>query len=461
MITSGSALGALAFPLVADTLRQRSGLTFGPGRRAAVETALGRVMQRNGLRDPASLVSLLASDGDVFDEVMAVVTVGETYFFREPAQLEWLRTTAIPALLAGSPARPLRLWSAACATGEEAYSLAITCLEAGVQPVVLGTDVSRGRLTVAARGRYREWSMRGVPPATIDRYFRRVDGEFCLHRNIRALARFASLNLVSDRYPDPARQLAGFDVIFCRNVLIYFDAPAIASVASRLLASLSPDGWLLLGASDPPLAHLVECEAVQTSAGVAYRRPREGRAVAPPLAIVAPWVPPTPAVVDVEPVRDMPAPVAEVVVAPRAPVAHPENREAMTLAVRALANAGQLEEADRLSTRALELHPDAAELHYLRSLLLLQAGHSQAALAAARSATYLDRTLVAAQLVLADALMRQQDVDAARRVLSAAEAQLRDAPASVRIAPGDDDSVERMLAHVRARRQILDRTVAS
>jgi len=148
---------------------------------------------------------------------------------------------------------------------------------------VIGTDLSRERLRVAQRGRYRAWSMRGVRDEVVSRYFTKKRDYFELSPAIRNMAEFRYLNLDFDNYPSPALGVWGMDLILCRNVLIYFDIETVASVAEKLLASLNDHGWLFLGASDPMLADLVECEVVMTSSGLAYRRPRADAAPRPRL----------------------------------------------------------------------------------------------------------------------------------------------------------------------------------
>ena len=144
-------------------LRERGGLVFQSLRRSALETSTAKVMRRIGVSDVIAFVGLLAQDGPVFDDLMAEVTIGETYFFRETAQFGVLRETIIPDLASRrAPGEKIRVWSAGCSTGEEPYSLAIALAEANVDSYVVGTDVSRERLGAARRGDYRRWSFRGV-----------------------------------------------------------------------------------------------------------------------------------------------------------------------------------------------------------------------------------------------------------------------------------------------------------
>ncbi|MDB4898535.1 MAG: putative chemotaxis protein methyltransferase, partial [Gemmatimonadetes bacterium] len=248
--------------------------------------------------------------GDARDALLAELTVGESYFFRESGQLDILRTEILPELRTRRGVdRPLRLWSAGCASGEEPYTVAIMLREEGwPHPArLLATDVAVPRLDAARRRRYTKWALRGVSEQRIDRWFERKGALFQLDETIRAAVDFRPLNLIADDYPSPANATDAQDVILCRNVLIYFDMAAVERIAAGLLASLAPDGWLLLGASDPPLAGLVPCEVVLTSGGVAYRRADRKPDGA---SRTSQWIGPRRIVHDAPPAWSAPAPAA-------------------------------------------------------------------------------------------------------------------------------------------------------
>src|SRR5690606_3348380 len=161
------------------------------------------------------------------------------------------------------------------AAGEEAYSLAILGEQLGLKHRmrVLGTDISRVRLAAARAGNYSKWALRSLDEETIARYFTQSGKRYVLRSEFRDAVDFRYLNLAEDVYPSMAAGIWGLDLILCRNVLIYFDAATIAHVAQRLIDSLSDDGWLVLGASDPAISEMVDCEVVLTHAGLVYRRP--------------------------------------------------------------------------------------------------------------------------------------------------------------------------------------------
>ena len=262
---------------IATLIGERTGLAFPAARRRDVEEALGRALT-HGATDADRLRDLLADNTAARDELIAELTIGETYFFRDPEQFQLLREDIIPSLAELRGDAPLRMWSAGCASGEEPYSLAILAgeLELSGRTHVVGTDISRVRLAAAQRGVYTKWSLRGVRDDVVDRCFSRAGKTFTLRPDLRERVDFRYLNLAEDRYPSLATGIWGFDVILCRNVLIYFDRDTVARVAQRLIESLSEDGWLLLGASDPAIGEMVDCDVVLTRGGLAYRRRGRG-----------------------------------------------------------------------------------------------------------------------------------------------------------------------------------------
>jgi chemotaxis protein methyltransferase CheR len=260
---------------VAELVRERTGLVFPAARVAEVEATVRRVMGRHSIVGIDRLLDVLEEDAEVRDGFVAELTIGETYFNRDTAQFELLRRRIVPGLLASAGAeRPLRFWSAGCASGEEPYSMAMILdeLDALRRAEIVGTDISRPRLDQAQRGVYARWSLRGVHDDIRDRYFAPRGRFFELVEPIRRRVDFRYLNLAEDRFPSLSIGIWGMDLILCRNVLIYFDRPTVQRVARRLIESLSEDGWLMLGASDPSIGELVDCDVVVTDAGLVYKR---------------------------------------------------------------------------------------------------------------------------------------------------------------------------------------------
>ncbi len=223
-----------AFAGLADLLATRTGLAFAPDRRPGAETGIGRAMARAGETDAASYRRRVAREPDLLDDLIVELTVGETYFFREPGQFEFLRRTALPEIrrMRGD-GHAIRAWSAGCASGEEAYSLAMLLDREGLAgPIpVLATDISRAALDKARRASYTDWSLRGDDSAAARPYLRPEGGRHVVVEAIRRRVVFESLNLALDAYPSYATGTCGIDLILCRNVLIYLDPETVRAVA--------------------------------------------------------------------------------------------------------------------------------------------------------------------------------------------------------------------------------------
>ncbi len=273
--SSGGEVDDQAFLAVEATLERACGLSFAAGVRPALADAVRRASGELGLAREPFLSRLL---GGAPDEVTALVehaVVKETYFYRHPEQWE-----ALAARLSAAPAgRPLRAWSAGCATGEEAYTLAMVLHDAG-RPAgldrILATDLSARALEVATAARYGAWSLRGVPAPARARHFT-VDGEALRVRDERrAPVRFARHNLLGP--PPPG---GPFDLVVCRNVLLYFRPDQARALLGRLHAALRPGGLLLVGPVEEPLAAGLPFERLEGAGATLLRRPADGGGARP------------------------------------------------------------------------------------------------------------------------------------------------------------------------------------
>jgi len=478
----------------ATLVRRRTGLVFSEARRLTFEAALAAAGRRAALSDPGVYLARLAVEPALLDDLVAEITVGETYFFREPRQFAIIQDEIVPGLLSHRlRGHPLRIWSAGCATGEEPYTLAIIVRTQGLEDTahIVATDLSRAALAQARQARYTRWSLRGVPDEVIRTYFEHVGGRFVLTPAVRDAVEFRYLNLAEDRYPSLSTGIWGMDLILCRNVLIYFDPETVARVARRLMDSLSDRGWLLLGASDPTLSDLVPCDVVVTGAGLAYRRPGRGgirpgatASVRPTLAFPAlseAPEPPTP-LLTVLPAEEPDSSVEE---QPQAGVpgdaAHcyavRDYERAAELAgrlvqhggrdpslwivlVRSLANRGQLDAAGRACAAAVDRHRTSAELTYLHALLLAESGRYADAAAAARRALYLDRGLIVAHLALGGALARLADTGGARRAFRNAEMLLAAMSPEGIVPASDGEPAGRLAEMTRVQLRLLGEVAA-
>jgi chemotaxis protein methyltransferase CheR len=432
----------------AALLRRRFGLDFLPSRVRALEEALAQLSSRPGI-SLDDLVARLHGDNDLLERLIDQVTVGETYFLREPEQCRWIRDVVFRSWAQSSRPTPFRIWSAGCASGEEAYTLAILCREAGIagRVRILGTDVSAAAIRAAAARRYGRWSLRNTTAEWRDRYFTREGDSWRLDPAIAGMVELRKFNLADDE--SAWQSLPRFDLVLCRNVLIYFGAAALATVSRRLLSAITDEGWLVLGASDPALWYDHECQVTMTGSGVAYRR--QGRRKAPDVVQRAD------SREELPPAEPVAAP--EVVSLPGEPVqagAVPDDRESVhevIAQIRAQASAGHRSEAGRLCAAAIDSHRLDPELSALHATLLLDGGAPAAAVTAARRALYLDRNLVVARLTLAAGLIATGQRAEARRVLERATVALdeSDPDAPVRGSGGVSAAVLSELARAQLR----------
>lgn len=362
--------------------------------------------------------------------------------------------------------------------------MAILLRQAGLaaDSSILGTDISEPRLARAREARYSRWSLRGCPPEIVQTYFKRAHRGFRLAPAIRDAVEFRRLNLADDEYALPGSDIREMDIVLCRNVLIYLDEDTIAHVARRLLDSLSDQGWLFLGASDPPLQSLVRCEVTVTEAGVAYRKPDPARR-ASPLAAAAPkgkivegdgsrgsgepkpdgraWSRPA-GRRGVEQGRAAPIkPPRSAVSRKRAPGrVRPDDLAATIAHVRALANRGELAEAERVCSAAIDRHSTSAELASLLSVVYAETGRNREAAEAARKALYLDRGLIVAHLALGRAMYRTGDLQGATRAFTNAADLLADLGPDAIVAGSHGETAATLLKLARAQIQVLRETPA-
>jgi chemotaxis protein methyltransferase CheR len=234
-------------------LRERSGLDLSSDKQYLVESRLIPLARRVGLSGIADLVAKIKTGADALtSEVVEAMTTNETFFFRDKIPFDHLRETILPALLkARASRRSLRIWSAASSTGQEPYSIAMCLKEiapvlAGWRVEILATDLSQAVLEKSRSGIFSQFEVqRGLPIQMLVKHFTQVGELWQLNADIRAMVQHRQLNLLQD-----FSHLGTFDVIFCRNVLIYLDQDAKVGIFDRLAKSLGTDGVLVLGAAE-------------------------------------------------------------------------------------------------------------------------------------------------------------------------------------------------------------------
>lgn len=271
-------MSLVEFRLLRELIHAHAGLFFRDDLQYLVERRLAPRVRALGLDGFAAYHRYLRFDpGQAAELEVATeaLTTNETYFFREPAQLEAFQGEVLPTLARlRSGDRRLRVWSAGCSSGEEAFTIAILLRGSGLFPgwdlEVFGSDIARKVLAVARSAHYGPHAFRGVEAETLLRWFQPVGEKWTLDAPIRRMVTFGHLNLLDEA---AVAQVEPVDCIFCRNVLIYFDLPARRRVLESFHRRLRPGGWLLLGHSESLLNVTADFEAVQLEGDLAYRKP--------------------------------------------------------------------------------------------------------------------------------------------------------------------------------------------
>jgi chemotaxis protein methyltransferase CheR len=383
------------WPHVSAVIAAHTGLHFPNDRRNDLQRGLADAALELGFEDARSCAHWLLSSAPTkpqLDTLASYLTVGETYFFREPKAFEALATEILPALIQkkrGHEQR-LRLWSAACSTGEEAYSLAILVRQVlpdwqDWQISILGTDINRRALEKARHGVYGEWSFRDTPGSFRERYFDVTeDGRYSVRPDIRRCVRFAHVNLAQDGFPSLATDTNAMDIVFCRNVLIYFEPTQTTALIAKLRRSIVEDGWLVVSPSEYSQTLFAGFATVNFPGTVLYRkttspepqaRARDEASMPPPLPIA------------------LANPTA---FAPR-PVLKPEDFARLT---RSRANEGRLDEALAWSERWIVADKLDAVAHYLHAMVLQEQGDREQARRSLERAIYLEPGFVLAHFAL-------------------------------------------------------------
>lgn len=255
------------------TIYENSGIVLDESKSYLIESRLAAVVRTEGLDTLDSLCKLMkaVSGSALRGKVVEAMTTNETLFFRDLRPFEALRDYVLPELTAAG-GKELRIWSAAASSGQEAYSLAMLWKEMNV-PLwdlrILGTDLSEEMLNRCRVGRYRQLEVnRGLPARYLIKYFQPVETDWVISPELRAMAEWKKFNLMDDMSP-----LGSFDIVFCRNVLIYFDQETKASILRRIRKRLKRGGYLILGLSETTLNLDPVYERKMLGSAVVYQNP--------------------------------------------------------------------------------------------------------------------------------------------------------------------------------------------
>jgi chemotaxis protein methyltransferase CheR len=415
----------------AALISERMGLHFPKNRWPDLTRGIEKAAATLGFKSPQDFITHLLSGSFGQREVQALathLTVGETHFFRTPETFAMLQSWLLPELIAAqqNTTRRLRIWSAGCATGQEPYSLAILVsrliakLE-GWDITILATDINPQAFAAAQTAEYTQWSFRGTPSWVVNGYFTRTkDGRYRLAPAIRDMVTFSYLNLAEDLYPSMAMGMNDFDLILCRNVMMYFSRDTRVCVADKLQRSIREGGYLLTTPSEasrelmhsltplvtggeilykkttPPVQPKAAAPAEAAKPATQKRDQSHRTTTAPPLRLERREFARGPAEAQ-RPRRD---PAQPAVAAPaKGTTERTEPREAASEA-RLLANKGHLEQALAHCNAALESDKLNPSLHYLRASILQELGRADEAERALQSTLFLDGDFALARVML-------------------------------------------------------------
>lgn len=374
--------------------------------------------------------------GRAWAALIRSLTIGETYFFRNKPHIDLLREQVLPALIERRRREEhpwLRVWSAGCASGEEAYSLAILLRELIRDPqrwaiFILGTDLNAESLHRARLGAYGLWSFRDTDPVLMSRYFKPRGDRTVVIDEIREMVSFSMLNLVQEETYGAVA--SAMDVILCRNVTMYFGPPTARVVAKRLLSALNPGGWLFVGPSEPDAHVFAGFDVVSTLETTAYRRPQNHPVPAgAPASEMAPR--------DTRPVLAC----AGESRGTRGEAARRERRPTTPaeclVAARIAGDAGRYDEGRDWCCRALDLDPTDADAHHLLGTICAAQHQTELAVKAFRKAIYLEQDFILAHYGLSHELRLLGDETGAERSAETARRLLRLLPTKGRLRGGE------------------------
>ena len=263
------------FEFISSLIKSRSGLVLTPDKSYLLESRLMPVSRKHGLKDLTELVSTMRTRKDeaLATEITEAMTTNESFFFRDIKPFDLLRDEVLPPIIEQRATKKhLRIWCAAASSGQEPYSIAMVLKElgpklAGWRIDIVGTDISKPILDKAQAGKYSQFEVqRGMPIQLLMKYFDKVDESWVIKDDIKKMVQYKYWNLLDD-----LSGLGGYDIVFCRNVLIYFDAETKGKVLERIAQLMPADGMLFLGGAETVLGVTDKFKPVPGQRGVYAR----------------------------------------------------------------------------------------------------------------------------------------------------------------------------------------------
>jgi len=493
-------------PMIA-LIARRTGLSIREQDQSSLEKKLSARLKDLRLPSLESYYQLLSGETNAsraeWATLLSLITTGESYFLRDRGQFQLLRDRLLPELIAkrraiaGNGRPSLRLWSAGCSTGEEPHSLAMV-LQVLIPDLqawdcfILGTDINPTAIAAARQGIYSHWSFRMMDANLQTQYFTARKQEWLLDDAIRQLVTFQTGNLVCDPFPNPASSIYDFDLILCRNVFIYFDSTAVATVLNKFARSLRPEGYLMVGHTElhgHSLGHL-EARVFPESVVYQQRHPFPAATVEVPQPSLAVTTAPLPSVlattVQTSPPVDrppIPAPVpaamertipgsglppdwltsleeqmqrshqqgnypAVIQVGLQMLQHHPQHFDACYRMAQAYANLGQHQLAAHYAERAIEIDAKPLAPYYLLTHIALDQGALETAKLWLKKIIYLDPTAISAYLELGFLYEQEGDRLRTRKMQTTAIALLQQMPQALPVEFQDGVTAGELLCHI-------------
>jgi chemotaxis protein methyltransferase CheR len=446
-------------PRLSEYLTAKIGFHFTRKRWPELHLKMAAAMKDFSFEDVVAFIEWLLSSLPTQKQIEILashLTVGETYFFREKRAFEILEQSVLPGLIDArrKTGKRLRFWSAGCSTGEEPYSLAIL-LDQMIPDLkdwnitILATDINTVALRKADEGIYSDWSFRNTPPFFKDKYFEKVNGNrYLLLPGIRKRVTFSYLNLSEDAYPALQNNTNGMDVIFCRNVLMYFAPDHVKRAAERFYRSLVDGGCLIVSPVETSHIHYAQFSAVRIQDSTLYKK--DTRKIKPESVSakyteteIVPYVLPPKKVKQRKAEKpshkqpdDAPGKLTQSASTPleeavllyqkgfyrdaeerlRGPVSNGSSSQEMRiLFTKILANQGKLEDAFHWCEKAVAAEKFNSRLHYLLAIILDEQKKGEEAKASLKKALYLDPDFVLAHFALANISLRGGRIAEARK----------------------------------------------
>ena len=429
---------------VCEVISARLGLHFPPERwdilwrnltLASVEFGFANIEEFNRW--------LLANElkSQEIETLASFLTVSETYFWREPNVFSAITDVVLPEIVTTKKngERRIRIWSAGCSTGEEPYSLAIA-IHRSIPDLkewkieILATDVNPRSLHKAKTGIYTQWSFRNCPPWLKEKYFHPMgEGRHKILPGIRKMVHFANLNLSEEFHSLRTCSTQAMDIIFCRNVLMYFSDEWIRIISQNFHQSLQPDGWFVVSSCELSSEVFPQFNPVNFPGAVFYQKGNKGSnfykgtrptgfafdASSGSVPVVhlplEPWVYRVVPVPEPPPVENLPVEPITITIHGPKPAADPEPGETVAEHVRMLANQGDLPQALSRCNEGIAANKLDIGLYFLRGSILQEMEDAEAAIASIKQAIYLDPDFVMGHFVLGNIYVRQGNPKNAKR----------------------------------------------